>query len=57
MIVPTLRVGTPSLTLCVKEDAERPELHSHAERGNDLKRSKTSRWVPDTCWSEWHEGG
>ena len=37
MIVPTLRVGTPLLTLCVKKDAERPGLHSHAERGNDQK--------------------
>ncbi|RAU46408.1 hypothetical protein DBY65_018315 [Pseudomonas sp. RIT412] len=35
MIVPTLRVVTPWLTLCVKWDAERPGRHSHAERGND----------------------
>ena len=37
MIVPTLCVGTPLLTLCVKEDAERPGLHSYAERGYDQK--------------------
>ncbi len=41
MIVPTLRVGTHPVTLCVtvaqSRDAERPELHSHAERGNDLR--------------------
>ena len=36
LIVPTLRVGTPLVTLCVTLwDAERPGLHSHAERGND----------------------
>jgi hypothetical protein len=36
MIVPTLRVGMPHRTLCVRSwDAERPGLHSHAERGND----------------------
>ncbi|QHD09395.1 hypothetical protein PspR76_28310 [Pseudomonas sp. R76] len=36
MIVPTLRVVTPLVTLCVTLwDAERPGLHSHAERGND----------------------
>ncbi|POA46439.1 hypothetical protein C1893_19970 [Pseudomonas sp. MPR-ANC1] len=37
MIVPTLRVGMPPVTLCVTpfRDAERPGLHSHAERGND----------------------
>ncbi|PRB49889.1 hypothetical protein CQ009_02925 [Pseudomonas sp. MYb2] len=36
MIVPTLRVGMPPVTLCVTRwDAERPELHYHAERGND----------------------
>ncbi|APV40728.1 hypothetical protein PFAS1_15710 [Pseudomonas frederiksbergensis] len=36
MIVPTLRVGMPHRTLCVRLwDAERPWLHSHAERGND----------------------
>ncbi|RAH03243.1 hypothetical protein DJ480_07775 [Pseudomonas sp. Leaf98] len=35
-IVPTLCVGMPLLTLCVTLwDAERPGLHSHAERGND----------------------
>ncbi|PAU57263.1 hypothetical protein BZL43_14635 [Pseudomonas sp. PICF141] len=37
MIVPTLCVGMPQWTLCVRleRDAERPALHSHAERGND----------------------
>ncbi|QAY83806.1 hypothetical protein CUN61_07340 [Pseudomonas arsenicoxydans] len=36
MIVPTLCVGMPQSTLCVRSwDAERPGLHSHAERGND----------------------
>ena len=36
VIVPTLRVGMPPVTLCVTHrDAERPWLHSHAERGND----------------------
>ncbi|PMU10821.1 hypothetical protein C1Y11_09705 [Pseudomonas sp. FW305-20] len=36
MIVPTLRVGMPHWTLRVRFwDAERPWLHSHAERGND----------------------
>ncbi|AWY40263.1 hypothetical protein DKY63_10310 [Pseudomonas putida] len=44
LIVPTLRVGTPPVTLCVTLwDAERPRLHSHAERGNDqIKRSQPS---------------
>ena len=36
MIVPTLCVGMPLVMLCVTLwDAERPGLHSHAERGND----------------------
>ncbi|OPA97049.1 hypothetical protein BFW87_08700 [Pseudomonas fluorescens] len=36
LIVPTLCVGTPPWTLCVRSwDAERPGMHSHAERGND----------------------
>ncbi|OXR29898.1 hypothetical protein F6476_23325 [Pseudomonas umsongensis] len=36
VIVPTLCVGIPHWTLCVRFwDAERPWLHSHAERGND----------------------
>ena len=40
LIVPTLRVGMPHLTLRVRFwDAERPRLHSHAERGNDHNRS------------------
>ena len=36
-IVPMLCVGMPQRTLCVRLlwDAERPGLHSHAERGND----------------------
>jgi hypothetical protein len=48
-LVPTLRVGMPPATLCVANagritipcirppprDAERPGLHSHAERGNE----------------------
>ncbi|AZZ79342.1 hypothetical protein CCX46_18015 [Pseudomonas sp. RU47] len=36
LIVPTLCVGTPLVTLRVTLwDAERPGLRSHAERGND----------------------
>ena len=37
LIVPTLCVGMPQWTLRVRfgRDAERPGLHSHAERGND----------------------
>jgi hypothetical protein len=36
LIVPTFYVGMPSVTLCVAiRDAERPERHSHAERGNE----------------------
>ncbi|AVE05738.1 hypothetical protein CYL20_14695 [Pseudomonas palleroniana] len=38
LIVPTLCVGTPVVTLRVtslKADAERPGRHSHAEHGND----------------------
>lgn len=38
LIVPTLRVGTRPVTLCVTEaDAERPGAHSHAERGSEHK--------------------
>ena len=38
MIVPTLCVGMPLVTLRVTLwDAERPGLHSHAERGNDQR--------------------
>jgi hypothetical protein len=34
-VVPTLRVGTNSATLCVASlDAERRDAGSHAERGN-----------------------
>ena len=43
MIVPTLSVGTPHVALCVtalKTDAERPELYSHAERGNNHKKNR-----------------
>ncbi|APV41151.1 hypothetical protein PFAS1_17975 [Pseudomonas frederiksbergensis] len=46
MIVPTLRVGMPQGTLRVpalERDAERPGLHSHAERGNDQKNQKKAR--------------
>ncbi|PKH78519.1 hypothetical protein CXF97_20235 [Pseudomonas sp. Choline-02u-1] len=40
MIVPTLCVVTPPWTLRVCGwDAERPGLHSHAERGNDQRAS------------------
>jgi len=35
LIVPTLRVVTQELTLCVNVDAERLGRHSHAERWND----------------------
>ncbi|AWA40908.1 hypothetical protein DBV33_20755 [Pseudomonas fluorescens] len=37
LIVPMLRVGMHTVTLCVtrRRDAERPGLNSHAERGND----------------------
>ncbi|KAB0501577.1 hypothetical protein F7R14_22390 [Pseudomonas lini] len=39
-IVPTLCVGMPQRTPRVRleRDAERPGLHSHAERGNDQNR-------------------
>ncbi|AWA40173.1 hypothetical protein DBV33_16850 [Pseudomonas fluorescens] len=44
LIVPTLRVGMPLVTLCVTvQDAERPWLHSHAERGNDHLGSEPAR--------------
>ena len=45
MIVPTLRVGMPLVTLCVTLwDAERHGLHSHAERGNEqVHRVKVNR--------------
>ncbi|MBA4361547.1 MAG: hypothetical protein C0411_12595 [Pseudomonas sp.] len=42
-IVPTLCVGMPQGTLRVPApewDAERPGLHSHAERGNDHQSQK-----------------
>jgi hypothetical protein len=41
MIVPTLRVGMPLVTLCdTLWDAERLGLHSHAERGNDQPKKR-----------------
>ncbi|APV38260.1 hypothetical protein PFAS1_02480 [Pseudomonas frederiksbergensis] len=45
MIVPTLCVGMPQWTLRVRfgRDAERPGLHSHAERGNDHHQSAEGR--------------
>ncbi|PRB50003.1 hypothetical protein CQ009_03525 [Pseudomonas sp. MYb2] len=45
MIVPTLCVGTPPRTLRVRfcRDAERPGLHSHAERGNDQNKTRLVR--------------
>ncbi|QHD07791.1 hypothetical protein PspR76_19555 [Pseudomonas sp. R76] len=50
MIVPTLRVGMPHWTLCVRSwDAERPWLHSHAERGND---QSSATPPPDTDSSD-----
>ena len=39
-IVPTLRVVTQRLTLCVKVGAERPYRHSHSERGHDPNRPR-----------------
>ena len=48
-LVPTLRVGMPSSTLRAVRaarrnagDAERPGMHSHAERGNEFKRFSSS---------------
>ncbi|TVT80567.1 hypothetical protein FPT12_22615 [Pseudomonas sp. H3(2019)] len=36
LIVPMRSKGMPQWRLCVRSwDAERPWLHSHAERGND----------------------
>ncbi|POA46554.1 hypothetical protein C1893_19615 [Pseudomonas sp. MPR-ANC1] len=51
LIVPTLCVGTPQRTLCVRcWDAERPGLHSHAERGNDqIKRSQPAAIPAEYC--------
>ncbi|SDY33054.1 hypothetical protein SAMN05216247_103408 [Pseudomonas salomonii] len=44
MIVPTLCVGMPLVTLCVTlRDAERPGLHAHAERGDDHYRVSNRR--------------
>ncbi|PNY75577.1 hypothetical protein FJ692_15575 [Pseudomonas fluorescens] len=50
MIIPTLCVVTPLGTLCVpllRADAERPCLHSHAERGNDHRAGSSFKvpWV------------
>ncbi|ARB28299.1 hypothetical protein HX787_03525 [Pseudomonas tolaasii] len=43
MIVPTLSVGMPYWTLRVRSwDAERPWLHSHAERGNEIAVQKNA---------------
>jgi hypothetical protein len=43
LIIPTLRVGMPTWTLRVRFDAERREMHYHAERGNDQSRSTGRR--------------
>ncbi|KAE9640280.1 hypothetical protein EJA71_23370 [Pseudomonas sp. PB106] len=49
VIVPTQSVGMPPVTLCVRHrDAERPWLHSHAERGND-QRSQPSAAPTENC--------
>ncbi|PAU53412.1 hypothetical protein BZL43_23330 [Pseudomonas sp. PICF141] len=51
-IVPTLCVGMPQWTLCVCSwDAERPGLHSHAERGNDHRVGVKSGFRYATNWS------
>ncbi|KAE9642524.1 hypothetical protein EJA71_18980 [Pseudomonas sp. PB106] len=56
MIVPTLCVGMPQWTLRVRfgRDAERPGLHSHAERGTSVgagliccRESRSWPCVPD----------
>ncbi|KAB0476923.1 hypothetical protein F7R12_05710 [Pseudomonas tolaasii] len=54
-IVPTLCVGMPPWTLCVRfyrRDAERHRIHSHAERGNDhqLPRHRVSCWTAGPPW-------
>ncbi|PRB44739.1 hypothetical protein CQ009_23460 [Pseudomonas sp. MYb2] len=49
LIVPTLCVVTPPVTLRVTADAERPWLHSHAERGNDQVRNSQFTDVKKTC--------
>ncbi|APV38413.1 hypothetical protein PFAS1_03330 [Pseudomonas frederiksbergensis] len=49
MIVPTLCVGMPQGTLRVptlERDAQRPGLHSHAERGNDRSKTQLSERCP-----------
>ncbi|QAY83769.1 hypothetical protein CUN61_07155 [Pseudomonas arsenicoxydans] len=47
LIVPTLCVGMPHRTLCVRFwDAERPRLHSHAERGNERCSTSLGRGSP-----------
>jgi hypothetical protein len=47
-LVPTVSVGMPSPTLCVvgmveAEDAERPRVHSHGDRGNELNLDVSDR--------------
>ncbi|POA49888.1 hypothetical protein C1893_05290 [Pseudomonas sp. MPR-ANC1] len=49
LIVPTLCVGMHLRTLRVLWDAERPLLHSHAERGNDQKQKGTPMASPFLC--------
>ncbi|TLG93910.1 hypothetical protein FEM54_01640 [Pseudomonas edaphica] len=49
-IVPTLRVGMHTVTLCVTTaDAERPRRHSHAERGNDQASSVSTFFAALNC--------
>ncbi|QAY84916.1 hypothetical protein CUN61_13325 [Pseudomonas arsenicoxydans] len=51
LIVPMLCVGMPHWTLCVRcWDAERPGLHSHAERGND--QSAAGSGITGRCRSD-----
>ncbi|OWQ40525.1 hypothetical protein CDH05_16210 [Pseudomonas lactis] len=54
LIVPTLCVGMPPATLCVTLwDAERPLMHSHAKRGNDLL---SGAWPPPATTLPQHLG-
>ncbi|RRW64460.1 hypothetical protein EGJ53_16465 [Pseudomonas fluorescens] len=60
LIVPTLCVGMPQWTLCVRcWDAERPGLHSHAERGNDQSGGgiicRRRRWRPQAMRGGWRQ--
>jgi hypothetical protein len=48
LIVFTLRVGMPSGTLCVQNDAERHALRYHAERWND--HAEIVRTTPIATW-------